>query len=150
MFALRRLGDVPAAASISPSAWPRLRDRIERSRASAAALAWHWRTTLAGLGAATLLVAALAAPMALHVPLGASGAEPAGYSPRELDRLSRRIEHAYLLDAQSGTLPATTVTTADSTTVASAAGVPRRYPDGITPVGKEVQTRPTGRPSIVD
>lgn len=143
VIALRRLGQLPAGASVSPSAWPELRDRIERSRAAAAALAWRWRTTLAGLATGTLVVAALVAPTALHVQGGVVGAEPVGYSPHELDLLSRRVEMTYVLDARTGTLTTPTVTTG------SQGGIPRRYPDGITPVGKEVPPRPTGRPPSV-
>ena len=78
VIALRRLGELPEPAAISSAAWPRLRDRIERTRASAAALAWRSRTTLAGMAAGTLLVAAIVAPLALNVPLGDTSAEPAG------------------------------------------------------------------------
>ena len=144
VIALRRIGELPAGAAITPTAWPRLRDRIERSRASAAAIAWRWRTTLAGMAMGTLVVAALAAPLALHLPLGAAGAEPTGYSLRELDLLSFRIEHEYALDARIGTLVFT------PETAGSLGGVPKRYPDGITPVGKEVDKRPSGRSPIVD
>jgi hypothetical protein len=144
VVALRRIGALPAGASVGASAWPHLRDRIERSRASAAALAWRWRTTLASLAAGTLVVAAIVAPLAVHVPLGASAAEPVGYSARELDMLSFRIERAYLLNAQVGTFSTVTVTTGPQS------GVPKRYPDGIKPVGKEVDPRPSGHPPVVD
>jgi hypothetical protein len=144
VVALRRIGALPESASIGESAWPRLRDRIERSRASAAQLAWRWRTTLAGLAAGTLVVAAIVAPLAVHVPLGASAAEPVGYTVRELDVLSLRIEREYLLNARIGTFPSVTVTTG------SRSGIPRRYPDGITPVGKEVDPRPSGNPLAVE
>lgn len=144
VIALRRLGQLPDGAAVSPSAWPRLRDRIERSRAAAAELAWHWRTTLAGLAAGTFVVAALVAPTALHVGSGVVGAEPAGYSAHELELLNRRVEMTYVAGARTGTLAAATVTTG------SQGGIPKRYPDGIIPVGKEVPPRSSGRPPSVD
>jgi len=143
VYALRRMGELPDAGAAGARAWPRIRDRIVRSRAGAAAIAWRWRTTLAGLAAGALVVAAVAAPLALHLPLSASGGEPVGYSERELDLFGLRIEQAYLQEARVGTLFTTT-------TAGSRGGVPKRYPDGIAPVGKEVDSRPTGRPPIVD
>jgi len=144
VIALRRLGQLPDGALVSPSAWPRLRDRIERSRAAAAKIAWRWRTTLAGLAAGTLVVAALVAPTALRIQSGARGAEPAGYNPTELELLNRRAEMTYVAGARTGTLAAATVTTG------SQGGIPKRYPDGIIPVGKEVPPRSTERPPSVD
>lgn len=149
-FALRRMGELPAEFAPAPTAWPRLRARILRSRARARALAWRWRTTLAGIAASALVVAAVAAPMALHLPLGATGAEPTGYSERELDLLSRQIEARYIAEARNSSLAATSATS--SLTMASAAiseGLPRRFPDGIAPVVKEVASRPSGRPPAV-
>jgi hypothetical protein len=128
--ALRRLGEMPGRAIDGSTAWPRLRERIVRSRASAAAMAWRWRATLAGLAAATLVVAAVVGPLALHLPLGATGAELVGYSARELDLLSVRIEERYVLDAKSPTATTTAPTTG------SQVSIPRRYPDGLTP-GRE-------------
>ena len=85
-------------------------------------------------------MAAIVGPMAIHMP-GASGAEPVGYGPREIDYLSTRIEQAYLIDSR-GPL-------AFTLTAESSSEVPRRYPDGIAPVGKEVDSRPIGRlPSV--
>jgi hypothetical protein len=144
VYALRRLGELPEATSIGPSAWPRVRERILRSRASAAALAWRWRTTLAGTAASALVVAALAAPLALHLPVGASGGEPVGYSAHELDLFNRRIEQNYISDARTGVLTTT------STVSVSPDWLPRRYPDGIAPEPKEVQSRTSGRPPTVD
>jgi len=141
--ALRRLGQLPEGASVSASAWPRLRHRIEHSRAAAAEIAWRWRTMLAGLAAGTLVVAALVAPLALQVEGGVVAGEPVGYSPHELDLLSRRVELAYLLDARTGTLPT------PNFTVESHDGIPKRYPDGNTFVEKEVPARPSGRPPSV-
>jgi hypothetical protein len=142
-IALRRLGDVPDPEWHGQTAWLRLRARIERSRASAAALAWQWRTTLGGLAAGTLVVAALAAPLALNIRLEVTGAEPTGYRSTELDVLDRRIEASYIAAAQSGVLapiegPAGTVT-----------AFQRRYPDQIIPEVKEVQSRPIGHPPTV-
>jgi hypothetical protein len=144
VYALRRLGEVPDGASIGAAAWPRVRQRILRSRATAAAVAWRWRTTLAGIAAGALVVAAVAAPLALHLPLGASGSEPVGYSERELDLFSWRVEDIYIAGARSGDLPA------NSSPTVSLDGLPRRYPDGIVPVPKEVQTTTLGRPPAVD
>jgi hypothetical protein len=144
VIALRRIGEVPGAAGLAPSAWPRLRQRIERSRAGAAAIAWRWRTTLAGLATGAMVVAALVGPMALHLPVGGSGAEPTGYGPRRIEALGSQIEHAYLVDARAGRLTPLT------STEESLPGVPRRYPDGIAPVGKEVDSRPSGHPPTVE
>lgn len=146
---LRRLGTLPEGAAISAAAWPRLRDRIERSRAGAAALAWRWRTTVAGMAAGTLVVAAVVAPLALHVPLDGSGAEPAGYSAGELDRANRLAEQRYILGSRIGTLgPAGQTESAPRSRSGNA--IPRRYPDGIARDQKEVELRPTERPPLVD
>ena len=139
VYALRRLGEVPDGAP----AWPRIRARIVRSRAGAAAVAWRWRTTLAGIAAGAMVVAAVAAPLALHLPLGASGAEPLGYSDRELDAFGSRIEEIYLDEARRGVLAS------PSNVSVSLDVLPRRYPDGIAPPAKEVQTRTNGRPPSV-
>lgn len=144
VVALRRFGDVPEGVAVSPMAWPRMRERIERSRASAAAMAWRWRTTLAGLVAGTLIVAAVVGPFGDRLTSGATIAEPVGYSQQELDLLYRRIERQFITGAQVGTFPAL------STTSGSQVVVPTRYPDGIAPSGKEVKSRPTGRPLGVD
>jgi len=143
VHALRRMGELPAAPSLGPSTWPRIRERIVRSRASAAAIAWRWRATLAGMAASTLVVAALAAPLALHLPVGASGGEPVGYGERELDHFSWQVEGTYIAGARSGDLTAT------SSLPETLDGLPRRYPDGIAPAPKEVQSRATGRPPTV-
>jgi len=143
VIALRRIGELPSGARLGPSAWPRLRDRIERSRAGAAAVAWRWRTTLAGLATGMLVVAAIVGPLAIHLPIGAAGAEPVGYGPREIDALTARIEQAYLVESRTGTLTSNSITE-------SLGGIQRRYPDGIAPVGKEVDSRPSGRPPTVD
>jgi hypothetical protein len=149
VIALRRLGHLPEPASISAAAWARLRDRIERNRASAAALAWRWRTTLAGVAAGTLVVAALVAPQAVRVPLGASGAEPTGLSPRELDRVNRQIEQRYIFEAHVGAVDAAGPTET-SPVSRSQESILRRYPDDIKRDLKEVDPRPTRRPPIVD
>ena len=148
VIALRRLGELPASTVANPAAWPRLRDRIERTRANAAALAWRWRATVAGMTAGTLLVAALVAPLALRIQLGANRAEPAGYSPSELDHVNGQIEQRYIFESTVGALtPAPAETTP---TTGSDSAIPTRYPDGITRDVKEVDQRPTRRPPIVD
>lgn len=149
VIALRRLGELPEAAAISAAAWPRLRDRIERTRASAAALAWRSRTTLAGMAAGTLVVAAIVAPLALHVPLGDTGAEPAGYNSVELDLINRQVEQRYIVESRAGN-PSLTAPAATSPTSGAQFAIPRRYPDGIAREGKEVDPRPIMRPPTVD
>lgn len=144
VVALRRLADGADPTSGGAVAWSRLRVRIERSRVAAAAMAWRWRTTLAGLAAGTLVVAAVVGPLALHLPINSAGAEPVGYSTAELEALDRRIEESFTLTRQVGTLPAIDLTSGSST------AIPKRYPDGLAPVGKEVAARPTGRPLSVD
>lgn len=143
VYALRRLGEVPGGTSMGPATWPRVRERILRSRASAAAVAFRWRTTLAGLMAGALVVAAVAAPLALHLPLGGSVGEPVGYSERELDHFSWSIEDTYIAGAHRGEL------TANSSLSLSLDALPRRYPDGIASVAKEVESRAIGRPPAV-
>jgi hypothetical protein len=143
VYALRRLGEVPDGTAGAP-VWPRIRARIVRSRAGAAAIAWRWRTTLAGIATGAFVVAAVAAPLALHLPVGATGGEPVGYSARELDVFSSRIEETYIAEARNGVL----ITL--STPPVSLDGLPRRYPDGIAPAAKEVQSRTIGRPPTVD
>jgi hypothetical protein len=144
VIAMRRMGELPAGASITPGAWPRLRDRIERSRAGARAIAWRWRTTLAGLATGALVVAGVVGPLALRLPAGSSGSEPVGYDAREIDIVGTRIEQAWLTDARTGSL------TFQTLTAESHGGVPKRYPDGIAPVGKEVDSRPSRRPPNVE
>jgi hypothetical protein len=94
--------------------------------------------------AGALVVAAVAAPLALHVPLGASGGEPVGYSERKLAAFSWTIESTYITGARTGDL------TALSSHTESLDGLPRRYPDGIAPAVKEVQSRAIGHPPTVD
>ena len=144
LIALRRFGRVPADGQATRQAWPRLRARIERGRAAAALVAWRWRTTLSGLVAGTLIVAAVVGPMAVRLPLGSAGAEPVGYSVRELDLLGSRIEEAYVLNARAAS-PGATVAP-----VRSGSGLEKRYPDGMTPKGKEVPERTIVRPPVVD
>ena len=144
VYALRRLGEVPDGTPAGVPAWPRIRARIVRSRAGAAAIAWRWRTTLAGIAAGAFVVAAVAAPLALHLPVGATSGEPVGYSVRELDLFSSRIEETYIADARNGVLITPT------SPPVSLDGLPRRYPDGIAPAAKEVQSRTIGRPPTVD
>jgi len=140
VYALRRLGEIPVGTAAGAPAWPRIRARIVRSRAGAAAIAWRWRTTLAGIAAGAFVVAAVAAPLALHLPVGATGGEPVGYSARELDLFSSRIEETYIAESRNGIL------ITRSTPPVSLDGLPRRYPDGIAPAAKEVQSRTIGRP----
>lgn len=149
VVALRRLGELPESAAIGAAAWPGLRDRIERTRASAAAVAWRWRTTLAGMAAGTLVVAALVAPLALRLPIGQTGGEPAGYSPAELDLVNRQIEQRYIVESRVETAGAASPTAAAPTSGTQFALL-RRYPDGIAPDAKEVDPQPIRRPSIVD
>lgn len=144
VYALRRLGEVPEGTAAGAPAWPRIRARISRSRAGAAAIAWRWRTTLAGIASGAFVVAAMAAPLALHLPVGATGGEPVGYSALELDLFSNRIEETYITEARNGVL------ITPSTPPVSLDGLPRRYPDGIAPAAKEVQSRTIGRPPSVD
>ena len=144
VIALRRFGQVPVQVGPSSAPWLRIRARIQLGRAAAAAVAWRWRTTLVGLATGTLIVAAVVGPLAIRLPFSSAGAEPVGYSPEELDLLGRRIEEAYLFGTRNGRSAAPTGA------VQLQPMIPRRYPDGIVPNGKEVGVRPTGRPPLAD
>ncbi|MBI2777879.1 MAG: hypothetical protein HYX57_11545 [Chloroflexi bacterium] len=141
---LRRLAAFPVTEP-SADALTRLRERVDRSRASAAALAWRWRVTLAGMATGTFVVAAIVAPLALHLPLGSARAEPTGYSPHEVDLQDRRVEESYLLAARSGTLaPLAAPATANS------GAMFWRSPDRVSPVRKEVPSGSTGPAQTAD
>lgn len=145
IVALRRYGEADDAQPASPTAWPNLSARIVSTRAAAAAAAWRWRASVAGLAAGTLVVAALVGPLALHVPLAGGVDEPTGYSQVELEGRARRVEAAYIWQSNVGSFfrAPTTVTAPESVGL-------RRYPDDFIPEWKEVQVRTTGRPPKAD
>ncbi|MEO8469936.1 MAG: hypothetical protein ABI573_09750 [Chloroflexota bacterium] len=140
IVAMRRFGAFGADESGSPYAWPRLRARIEGTRAAAAAVAWRWRASVAGLATATLLVAAMVGPLAMHVPLVGGVNEPTGLSPAQLDLEAWRLEANYISQA-------TTASTHESpvATISNGHADSRRYPDNIVPGRKEVPVRPIDR-----
>ena len=141
--ALRRLGDLAERADLDDEAWPRLRVRILRSRSSAAGLVWRWRTTVAGSIAGVLVVAVVAAPLAFRLPLGASGSELVGDRVPQRSWLGLRTD-----DDNDPTLRWGGATLSDTSGPTS--GLSVRFPDGIAPVAKEVQTRQVGRPMAAD
>ena len=140
IVAMRRFGEDPPAAARSSAAWPGLSARIVEGRAAAAAAAWRWRASLAGLMAATMVVAALVGPLALHVPLAGGVDEPTGFSPAQLDGDARRSEATYIWQSSTGSLVG-----ASAPATASGYAAPPRYPDGLVPQRKEVPVRTTGR-----
>lgn len=140
IVALRRFGEAGAGQSCSPSSWPTLRARILDSRAAAAAVAWRWRASLAGLATGTLLVASMVGPLAMHVPLAGGVEEPTGYSAAQLESQARRIEANYLWQSTTGSPLGVSATLA-----ATGYAGPRRYPDSRIPGRKEVAVRPTDR-----
>lgn len=101
---LRRMGaeaahaaDATNAEPLGPDdAWSRLRARIERSSRRARQRAWQWRATVGGLATASLLVAVLVGPRAVHVTDNTSGeVEPVSYY-RLVDRAETQEEEARL------------------------------------------------------
>lgn len=140
IVAMRRFGEAGAGESGSVSAWPSLQTRIVNTRAAAAAVAWRWRASLAGLATGTLLVAAMVGPLAMHVPLAGDVDEPTGYSPTQLEARARKIEANYLWQSVTAS-PFGVVPTSITTEYAG----PRRYPDNIMPERKEVPVRTSDR-----
>lgn len=145
IVAMRRYGRVDSAQPVSTTAWPSLSARIVSTRAAAAAAAWRWRASVAGLAVGTLLVAALVGPLALHVPLAGGVDEPTGYSQTKLEGRARRVEAAYIWQSNVGSL----FRVPPTVTAPESAGL-RRYPDDLIPAWKEVQVRTTGRPPKAD
>lgn len=143
LVAFRRLGQVPSSAVPADDGWTRLRARILRGRAAAAAVAWRWRATVAGLLTSTMIVAAIVGPVALHLSWGGGAAEPAGLSAAQEESLSRNLEAHYIWQSSAGSL-------AGPATATSGASGPRRYPDGIQPERKEVSARPSVHTPKVD
>lgn len=140
IVAMRRFGESGAGHSGSPNAWANLRTRIEVTRAAAAAVAWRWRASLAGLATATFLVAAMVGPLAMHVPLAGGVDEPTGYSAIQLEGHARQIEANYIWQSNA-------VSTHGSPAANFSSGYTdaRRYPDNIIPERKEVPVRATDR-----
>ena len=143
LVALRRIGQVPATAVPADDGWMRLRARILRGRAAAAAVAWRCRATVAGLATSTLIVAAIVGPSALHLSWGGVTAEPAGLSAAQEESLSRDLEAHYIWQSSAGSH-------AGPATATSQASGPRRYPDGIQPERKEVPALPSVHTPKVD
>jgi hypothetical protein len=87
---LRRMGaEAAVAESGGPDdAWGRLRARIEQSSRRARARAWQWRATVGGLATATMLVAVVVGPAAVHV----TNQTFLGTSPASIARLNDRAE----------------------------------------------------------
>ena len=140
IVAMQRFGEASAIDFETASAWPSLSARIVKTRAAAAAVAWRWRASLAGLAAGTLVVAAVVGPLALHVPLAGGIEEPTGFSAARLEVEARRSEATYIWQASTGSL----FGIHSASTTGGYAG-PRRYPDDIVPERKEVPVRTTGR-----
>ena len=140
IIAMRRFGEDPPAAARSSEVWPTINARIVNGRAAAAAAAWRWRASLAGLVTSTMMVAALVGPTALHVPLAGGVDEPTGLSPARLEGDARRAEASYIWQSNTGSLFG-----ASAPVSASGYLAPPRYPDGLVPQRKEVPVRTTGR-----
>ena len=138
IVAMRRFGAVSTVAPKSPATWPRLAARIQATRVAAAASAWRWRASVAGLAAGALIVAAVVAPLALDVQVAGGTLEPTGLSPAEVEALARRAEATYIWQSGAGAL-----FEAPARGTATETG-PRRYPDDIVPQQKEVPVRTTG------
>jgi hypothetical protein len=84
------------AATLEPrapdAAWSRLRARIERSSRRARARAWQWRATVGGLATASLLVAVLVGPTAVHVTDNTYGEVAPASFYRQTDRAETQQE----------------------------------------------------------
>ena len=145
IIAMRRFGEDPPATARSSEVWPTINARIINGRAAAAAAAWRWRASLAGLVTGTMMVAALVGPTALHVPLAGGVDEPTGLSPARLEGDARRAEASYIWQSSTGSLFGARASISASGYVA-----PPRYPDGLVPQRKEVPVRTTGRAPEAD
>ncbi|HEV2006952.1 MAG TPA: hypothetical protein VGQ85_10085 [Candidatus Limnocylindrales bacterium] len=95
---LRRMGAEAATAEpLGPDdAWSRLRARIERSSRRARQQAWQWRATVGGLATASLLVAVLVGPRAVHVTDNTFFETDAASAYRLSDRAETKQEEARL------------------------------------------------------
>jgi hypothetical protein len=107
---LRRMGaEAATAESRGPDdAWGRLRARIEQSSRRARQRAWQWRATVGGLATASLLVAVLVGPKAVHVTDNTySEVEPASFY-RQTDRAETQQELARLNTLRRNAAPSST------------------------------------------
>lgn len=107
---LRRMGaEAATAAARGPDdAWSRLRARIEQSSRRARQRAWQWRATVGGLATASLLVAVLVGPKAVHVTDNTySEVEPASFY-RQTDRAETQQELARLNTLRRNAAPSST------------------------------------------
>jgi hypothetical protein len=107
---LHRMGAEAANAETRgpDDAWGRLRARIEQSSRRARQRAWQWRATVGGLATASLLVAVLVGPKAVHVTDSTySEVEPASYY-RQTDRTETRRELARLNTLRRNAAPSST------------------------------------------
>jgi hypothetical protein len=107
---LRRIGAEAAnAESHGPDdAWGRLRARIEQSSRRARQRAWQWRATVGGLATASLLVAVLVGPKAVHVTDNTYGeVEPASFY-LQTDRAETQQELARLNTLRRNAAPSAT------------------------------------------
>jgi hypothetical protein len=95
---LRRMGaEAATAAARGPDdAWSRLRARIEQSSRRARQRAWQWRATVGGLATASLLVAVLVGPKAVHVTDRTFLETSAASIARLNDRAETQVEEARL------------------------------------------------------
>jgi len=127
VVALRRMGEEAARAeSIGPDdAWSRLRTRIERSSRAARGQAWQWRATVGGLATATMLVAVLIGPAAVHVTDRTFLETDAASIARLTDRAETQLEEARLNNLRKNSAASSARTIDDAQTAGS---VPRWHP----------------------
>ncbi len=123
IVAMRRLGDEAGARTDAGHAWSRVSARILRTRAAAAAVAWRWRMSLAGLATGMFLVAAIVGPLALDVPMAGGRSEPTGLTPTQREAWARQLEARYIWE--TNTVP---VGVRSSTARASGPAPEPRYP----------------------
>jgi hypothetical protein len=146
---LRRMAAEAATVEqlVPDDAWNRLRARIERSRRRARAQAWQWRATLGGMATATMLVAVLIGPAAVHVTDRTSLETDAASIARLTDRVETQLEEARLNNLRKNSAGSSARTIDGAQTAGS---VPRWHPaedegGALSPITIVAPTsRPTG------
>jgi hypothetical protein len=147
VVALRRMGaEAATVSSFAPDdAWSRLRARIEWSGRRARAQAWQWRATVGGLATATLLVAVLVGPAAVHVTDRTFLETDTASIARLSDRAETQLEEVRLNTIRRNTASSTRQSDAE----APFGSVPRWHPveegGALSPIPIEApKSRPAG------
>ena len=125
--ALRRLGEEADRIEPAEDAWPRLHARLTSWRPAR----WRIMSPIAGMAMSVALVAVLVVPLRFEAE-----AAPSPTAPNR-DRVvllpaERRVDAFYSSTAHQA------VSSASGPKAGLAGTGPRKYPDGVRPVGKEV------------